>query len=151
MAKVNASAAREIDAPASEVYGIIADQNQREQFLPPEFSDFKVEEGGTGAGTVTRFKMATRPGKFRDCTMEVTEPEPGKSLAETDRDSSLVTTFTVTPAGDAKSRVSIATSWDGAGGIGGFFEKTFAPKALNRIYTDELNRLNSYVASQRSA
>lgn len=151
MAKVNASAAREIDAPATEVYGIIADASQRPKFLPDEFSDFTVVEGGTGAGTVTRFKMATRPGKFRECTMDVTEPDPGKTLVETDRDSSLVTTFTVTPAGDGTSRVSIATSWDGAGGVGGFFEKTFAPKALNRIYADELDRLNTYTLARRSS
>lgn len=149
MAKVNASAAREIDAPATEVYGILADANQRQQFLPPEFSDFTVEQGGTGAGTITRFKLATRPGKFRECTMEVSEPDPGKTLVETDRTSSLVTTFTVTPEGDSRSRVSIGTSWDGAGGIGGFFEKTFAPKALGRIYADELDRLNAYAAKQR--
>ncbi|MCL2585014.1 MAG: SRPBCC family protein [Streptosporangiales bacterium] len=151
MAKVNASAAREIDAPASDIYGIIADETQRQQFLPDAYSDFTIEEGGNGAGTVTRFKLATRPGKFRECTMEVTEPDPGKTLVETDRGSSLVTTFTVTPEGDSKSRVSIATSWNGAGGIGGFFEKTFAPKALGRIYSDQLDRLNSYAVSRRSA
>lgn len=151
MAQVNASAAREIDAPASDVYAILADQNQRPQFLPPEFSDFQVTEGGNGAGTVTRFKLATRPGKFRECVMEVTEPDPGKTLVETDRASSLVTTFTVTPEGDSRSRVSIGTSWKGAGGIGGFFEKTFAPKALGRIYADELDRLNAYAVKRRSS
>ena len=27
------------------------------RFLPPAFSDFQVESGGVGAGTVTRFKI----------------------------------------------------------------------------------------------
>jgi len=60
----------------------------------------------------------------------------------------LVTTFNVEPQGD-KSLVRIHTSWDGAGGIGGFFERTFAPKAMRRIYLDELDRLNAYAEAQQ--
>jgi hypothetical protein len=45
--------------------------------------------------------------------------------------------------------VRIHTSWDGASGIGGFFERTFAPKAMRRIYLDELDRLNAYARGQR--
>ncbi len=64
-------------------------------------------------------------------------------ITESDSNSSLVTTFTVTPHG-ATSRVRIFTSWDGAGGIGGFFERLFAPRAMQKIYLDELARLNAY-------
>jgi hypothetical protein len=31
-----------------------------------------------------------------------------------------------------------------AQGIGGFFERLFAPRAMHRIYLDELDRLNTY-------
>ena len=148
MGKVVASAERDIDAPADEVYGYLADMHQRERFLPPAFSDFRVEEGGTGAGTVTSFKI-TAGGRTRSYRMQVTEPVPGQTLLETDTGSSLTTTFNVTPQGD-KSRVSITTSWDGARGIGGFFERTFAPRALRLLYGDELGRLSAYVAQQRS-
>lgn len=142
MAKVEASAERTIDAPATQVYGYIADMHQHQRFLPPAFSDFEVEEGGVGAGTVTHFTV-TAGGRTRAYRMKVTEPEPGRTLVESDTNSSLVTTFTVEPQGD-KSLVRIFTSWDGAEGIGGFFERAFAPRAMGRLYIDELDRLNTY-------
>jgi uncharacterized protein YndB with AHSA1/START domain len=149
MAKVEASAERTIDAPAGQVYGYLADMHQHPRFLPPAFSDFKVEEGGVGAGTVTSFAV-TAGGRTRSYRMRITEPEPGRTLVESDANSSLVSTFNVEPQGD-KSLVRISTSWDGAGGIGGFFERTFAPKALHRMYLDELERLNAYALDQRSS
>jgi hypothetical protein len=80
----------------------------------------------------------------RDCLLEVSEPTDGE-LVEKDRNSSMVTTWRVTPAGDGKSRVVVTTTWTGAGGIGGFFEKTFAPKGLGRIYDALLARLAAEV------
>ena len=38
-----------------------------------------------------------------------------------------------------------------AGGIGGFFEKAFAPGAMRRLYLDELDRLNTYATQQQSS
>lgn len=147
MGKVEASAERTIDAPAQQVYGYLADMHQHPRFLPPAFSDFQVEEGGVGAGTVTRF-VITAGGRTRAYRMRVTEPEPGRTLVESDAGSSLVTTFNVEPRGE-KSLVRIVTNWDGASGIGGFFERTFAPKALRRIYLDELERLNAYARERQ--
>jgi uncharacterized protein YndB with AHSA1/START domain len=149
MAKVEASAERTIDAPAGQVYGYLADMHQHPRFLPPAFSDFKVEEGGVGAGTVTSFKV-TAGGRTRDYRMRITEPEPGRTLVESDANSSLVTTFNVEPQGD-KSLVRISTRWDGASGVGGFFERTFAPRAMHRMFLDELERLNVYALDQRSS
>jgi uncharacterized protein YndB with AHSA1/START domain len=142
MAKVEATAEREIDAPADQVYGYLADMHKHPHFLPPAFSDFHVEEGGVGQGTVTRFAV-TAGGRTRTYRMRVSEPEPGRTLVESDANSSLVTTFNVEPRG-GRSLVRISTSWDGAGGIGGFFERTFAPGAMRKIYLDELDRLNAY-------
>jgi uncharacterized protein YndB with AHSA1/START domain len=147
--KVEASAERTIDAPAGQVYGYLADMHQHPRFLPPAFSDFQVEEGGVGAGSVTRFAV-TAGGRTRSYRMRVTEPEPGRVLVESDTNSSLVTTFNVEPR-DGKSLVRISTSWDGAGGMGGFFERTFAPRAMHRIYLDELERLNAYARDQQPA
>jgi hypothetical protein len=123
--------------------------HQHPRFLPPAFSDFKVEEGGVGAGTVTSFAV-TAGGRTRNYRMRVAEPEPGRTLVESDANSSLVNTFNVEPQGD-KSLVRISTSWDGAAGIGGFFERTFAPRALQRMFLDELERLNAYALDQRSS
>lgn len=147
MAKVEASAERTIDAPADAVYGYLADMNQHPRFLPPAFSDFQVEEGGVGAGTVTSF-MITAGGRKRAYRMRITEPAPGRTLVESDTNSSLVTTFNVEPR-DSRSLVRISTSWDGAAGIGGFFERTFAPRALRRMFLDELERLNTYARDQQ--
>jgi uncharacterized protein YndB with AHSA1/START domain len=122
MAKIVVSAERVIDAPAEAVYRYVADmRDHHPHFLPPAFSDFQVESGGTGAGTITRFKV-TAGGRTRDYRMQVDEPEPGRLLTESDTASSMVTTTTVTPR-DGASLVQISTSWDGAGGIGGFFER----------------------------
>jgi uncharacterized protein YndB with AHSA1/START domain len=149
MAKVTASSERSIDAPADEVYSYLADMHQHQQFLPPAFSDFQIEQGGVGAGTVTSFKI-TAGGRTRSYHMQISEPTPGRTLVETDTGSSLVTTFNVTPQGD-KSLVNITTSWDGAGGIGGFFERTFAPRAVERLYREALDRLNTYATEHRTA
>jgi hypothetical protein len=143
MAQIHVFAERSIDAPAETVYGYLADMREHHpRFLPPAFSDFQVEEGGVGAGTVTSFKL-NAGGRTREYRMKVAEPEPGRVLTESDTASSLVTTFTVTPQG-ATSNVRISTSWEGAGGIGGFFERTFAPRVMRGLYADELERLNSY-------
>jgi hypothetical protein len=131
------------------VYRYIADmRDHHPRFLPPAFSDFQVESGGVGAGTVTRFKM-TAGGRTREYRMQVAEPDPGKVLTESDLGSSAVTTFTVVPQGSA-SLVRISTAWDGAGGIGGLFERMFAPRVLKSIYADELKRLDAYAREHLS-
>jgi hypothetical protein len=148
MPTVTAFAEKVLDAPAATVYNCIADmRNHHPNFLPPAFSDFAVESGGLGAGTVTTFKL-TAGGRTRDYRMAVSEPQPGRILSEQDTNSSLVTTFTVTANGADRCTVRINTKWEGAGGVGGFFEKRFAPKALKRLYDDELTRLGDYAMRQ---
>jgi hypothetical protein len=149
MARNVVSAEATVDAPAETVYGYIADmRDHHPRFLPPAFSDFQVESGGIGAGTVTRFRL-TAGGRTREYRMNVAEPEPGRVLTESDMTSSAVTTFTVSPRG-AASIVQISTAWDGASGIGGLFERMFAPRVLRAIYADELNRLDAYAREHRS-
>jgi len=143
MAKVRVKVNAFIHVSPEVAYRCIADYRQHHpKFLPPAFSDFRVEEGGYGAGTVISFRGKTA-GRVRDFRMRVTEPEPGRVLVESDTLSSMETAFTVTPEGDG-SRVSFDTRWNGASGIGGFFERMFAPIALRRLYRDELMRLDMY-------
>jgi hypothetical protein len=147
MGTMHVSAQASVGAPAERVYGYLADMRvHHPRFLPPAFSGFEVESGGVGAGTVVRYTM-TAGRRTREYRMSVAEPEPGRVLTESDSNSSLVTTFTVTPDGE-RSRVEISTTWDGAGGIGGFFERTFAPRVMERLYADELARLDEYARSQ---
>ena len=146
-----ATNSRPVSAPADTVFGYIRDMREHHpKFLPPEFSDFQVESGGVGPGTITRFTV-TAGGRSRNYRMKVDEPEPGRIITESDTGSSLVTKTTVTPKEGGVSLVEIATSWQGAGGIGGFFERTFAPRALRAIYEDELNRLDNYARERRTS
>lgn len=143
MAKIHVHAEGRVRAPADDVYRYIADMREHHpNFLPSAFSEFEVKAGGAGAGTVVSFRVSAGR-RSRVYEMEVSEPDPGRVLMESDRSSSLVTTFSVLPDG-GDSKVSIATEWDGAGGIGGIFERLFAPKVMQGIYREELERLDSY-------
>jgi carbon monoxide dehydrogenase subunit G len=144
------SAERTVDAPADTVYRYIADmRGHHPHILPPAFTDFQVESGGVGAGTVMRYKL-TVGGRTSEHRVTVAEPEPGRVLTESDAGSNAVTTFTVVPEGGA-SRVRIHSAWDAAGGIGGALERMFAPRMLRAVLTDELGRLDAYAREHRSA
>jgi len=137
-----------VGAPAERVYTVISDFHQHHpRFLPPSFSNLVVEEGGVGAGTVFSF-TATAARRTRHYRMRVDEPEPGRVMTESDLNSSMVTTWTVMPRGATASLVHIETRWNGASGIKGFFERLFAPRAMRRIYADELGRLDRYARQQ---
>jgi hypothetical protein len=136
---------RVIDAPAVVVYQCLADYRQHHpQFLPDAFSDFAVEQGGVGAGTVVRYTVTVggRPRSYRDV---ISEPIPGRVLVETDEAAGKVTTFTVEANGD-QSLVRIATVFPAAGGLAGLIERWLAPRMLAALYKDELDRLNQYAA-----
>ena len=144
MGIVHAEAEGVVGGPPARVYEVLADYKQHHpKIVPDEFTEFSVEEGGVGAGTIFRFRMIAG-GRNRICRMKVDEPEPGRVLREADLESTLVTTFTVVPEGDG-SRVKIVTRWTGAKGIGGFFERLFAPRVLRRLYRVELGKLDAYV------
>ena len=146
MAKITVEREGMVGAPAELTYRLLADDQHHQRFLPDGFSDFEVLQGGVGVGTVHRFKV-TAGGRTREYTMRVEEPEPGRTITETDQNSSLITRFDVTPEGE-RCRVRISTSWDGAGGVGGFFERLFAPRVMGRMYADELTRLDQYAREQ---
>ena len=152
MGQVRAVTSRSVAAPAQRVFDAVADYAQvRPQVLPGQFSGFAVREGGVGAGTVAAWTLAATEKRVRQVL--VTVSSPGElSLVETDANSSMVSTWTVSGAADgASSTVALETVWNGAGGIGGFFEKTFAPKALARIYDELLGNLAAYVEGGQGA
>lgn len=145
---VAASAERTIDAPADEVYRYLADTQLHSRFLPPPFYDFHVEESGVGTAGALRYKIDFAGG-VRELRMQVTEPEPGRTLVHTDTgDSGLVTTFTVTPHGE-QALVNITSRFDGESGVAGFVERIIAPRRLHRVYAKELARLDAHAREQR--
>lgn len=132
------------------VYGIFADYHDKHpRVLPrPHFGELVVERGGTGAGTVFRVGVLRGPRKY--LRMEVTEPEQGRVLKETDLDSDLWTTFTVNPAeGGRASIVTLHTRWT-RGGVQWLMEKLLAPPLLRHIYRQELRNVDQ-LARQLSA
>src|ERR1700710_1788998 len=97
MGKITVVKEGAVGAPAELTYRLIADDEHHRHILPEGFSDFEVLEGGVGAGTLHRFKVAAG-GKVREYVMRVDEPEPGRVISETDQDSSLVEKVSGTPA-----------------------------------------------------
>lgn len=146
MSQVRATTERIIDAPPERVREALADYTQtRPRILTEEFSDYRVESGGQGAGTVVHWKLAATRKRVRDCRMSV--EQHGDQLVERDENSSLVTTWTVAPAGEGSSSVRVSSTWTGASGIAGFFERRFAPPGLRRIYDGVLAKLDAAVRS----
>ena len=147
MSEVVATAEHVVRAPADRVRAALADYaDVRRRIAPEQFSDWRVESGGTGAGTRVHWRFAATSKRVRDQLVEVGQPNEN-TLVERDTNSSMVTTYTVHPADAGTTTVRVRTTWNGAGGIGGFFERTFAPKGLGRIYVDLLHRLDAELAA----
>ncbi|KAB8167728.1 SRPBCC family protein [Streptomyces sp. 3MP-14] len=142
MAQVEVEARRVIAARPEEVYAALADYREvHPRLLPEEFTDYEVREGGQGAGTVIFLRLHATRKRVRECVLEISEPEE-RTLVETDRDSTLVTTWTITPdGGDDRCVARVRTVWEGSGGIGGFFERLFAPRVLKGVYERLLENL----------
>ena len=122
MGKVTAQASKQVGATPERVLELLRDyRNARPRILPGNYSAYRVEAGGEGAGTVIAYHLAA-------------------GRRERDQLSSFVSTWKVAPDG-AGANVTLAGSWDGAGGIAGVFEGLFAPLVLRRIYGEILNRL----------
>ena len=148
MSQVVATAERVVRAPADRVITALADyEGVRPRILPEQFSKYRVESGGHGAGTRVHWRFAATSKRVRDQLVTVTQPD-ADTLVETDANSSMVTTWTVLPADAGVSTVRVRTTWNGAGGIGGFFERTFAPKGLRRVYEQVLERLDAELAGR---
>ncbi|MER7751865.1 SRPBCC family protein [Kitasatospora sp. NPDC097643] len=145
MGQVLATTEREYDAAPERVYEALADyQVTRPKLLPAQYSEYEVRVGGTGAGTQVHWRLQATEKRVRDCLFTVSAPKPDQ-LVEKDANSSMVITWTVSAVGEGRSKVTVSATWQGAGGIGGFFERTFAPKGLNRIHDQVLANLAAVV------
>jgi hypothetical protein len=138
MAQITAGATRTIAAPPDRVLSFLRDYRQaRPSILPDAYSRYRVEEGGEGAGTVFSYHFKSGPTE-RDFRLRAEDSDGG--LAERDELSSFVVSWTVAGAATG-STVTVEASWVGGAGIGGFFERLFAPLGLRRIYGEMLERL----------
>lgn len=138
MGEVKASASTQLRAAPDRVLAFLRDyRDRRPRILTDNFSAYRVEQGGKGSGTVYAYHFAAG-GRERDYRLHV--QEQGPRLEEADQMSSFRSVWSVDPAPEG-SRVTIESSWDGAGGIAGLFEGFFAPKGLRRIYGQMLDQL----------
>ncbi len=138
MAVVTARASKVLDAPPERVLEFLRDYREgRARILTENYTAYRVEQGGHGQGTVIGYHFAAG-GRERDYRLAV--EEDGDGLFERDQLSSFVSRWIVAPDG-AGAQVTLEASWNGAGGIGGLFERTFAPLGLRRIYDRMLEKL----------
>jgi hypothetical protein len=135
-----------LPAPPLRVYAVLADyRDAHRRILPsPPFVSLEVLEGGTGAGTVIRVGMRVL-GRMQTYRAVVTEPEPGRTLVETN-ENGYITTFTVEPVDDGRSQVTISTQLTGRGGIAGAAERWLVPRLLRPVYVRELAQLAAVAA-----
>lgn len=139
MGQVSASSTVLIDADPATVLAAVADYDaMRPKILSAHYSGYRVLQGGQGAGTVAEWQLQATKSRSRNVKADV--DVAGRTVIEKDANSSMVTNWTVAPAGPGSS-VTVKTSWQGAGGIGGFFEKTFAPLGLRKIQAEVLDNL----------
>lgn len=149
MAQHRVAASRLITAPPQKIYALLADyQTGHPSILPkPYFVSLNVEKGGVGAGTVINFQMQLM-GRLQTFHSVITEPEPGRVLAETDLISGAVTTFTVEPQDNGRcSQVVIATDTKVRDGILGVIEGWFTTQLLRPIYIKELELISRAVST----
>lgn len=143
MGQVSASSTVLIDAEPATVLAAVADyEAMRPKILSEHYSGYRVLQGGQGEGTVAEWKLQATKSRSRDVKASV--DVAGRTVIEKDANSTMVTNWTVAPAGPGSS-VTVKTSWQGAGGIGGFFEKTFAPLGLRKIQAEVLDNLKREV------
>ena len=144
MATVTARATKAVEASPDRVLAFLRDYREsRPRILTDNYSQYRVESGGQGQGTVIGYHFAAG-GRERDYRLSV--EEDGAGLSERDQLSSYVSRWTVAP-GEAGSQVTVEASWQGAGGIGGMFERTFAPLGLRRIFDQMLEKLDAAVSA----
>jgi Polyketide cyclase / dehydrase and lipid transport len=144
MATVTARATKMVEAPPERVLEFLRDyRDARPKILTDNYSAYRVEQGGHGQGTVIGYHFAAG-GRERDYWLTVEEDSSG--LSERDQRSSFVSRWTVAPNGSG-TQVTLEASWQGAAGIGGMFERTFAPPRLRRIYGQMLDKLADAISA----
>jgi Polyketide cyclase / dehydrase and lipid transport len=146
MGQISASSSALINVEPAAVLAAVADyQNVRPKILSSHYSDYDVLQGGQGQGTIAKWKLQATKSRVRD--VQVSVDVAGHTVIEKDANSTMVTNWTVAPAGTG-STVTLKTSWQGAGGVKGFFEKTFAPLGLKRIQDTVLANLKKELESR---
>lgn len=152
MRQIHVTVSRVIAARPEAIYAVLADYQVGHPAILPKryFTDYGVEQGGQGAGTVVRVTLKAF-GSVNRFRLEVSEPEPGHVLAERDGGSGTLTTFTLEPLpGGEQTQVTIATEFAGRDGVAGSIEKPIKSWVTRRIYYEELEQLAGFVRGRQA-
>ncbi|EUA78570.1 polyketide cyclase / dehydrase and lipid transport family protein [Mycobacterium xenopi 4042] len=115
MGQISAASTVLINAKPEAVLAAVADyQNVRPKILSSHYRDYQVLQGGQGQGTVAKWKLQATKSRVREVQASV--DVAGHAVIEKDANSSMVTNWTVAPAGPGSS-VTVKTTWTGAGGL----------------------------------
>jgi hypothetical protein len=141
MSQIHVLTEAQIPAPVDVTRKALQDYaTVRPRILTDEYRDYRVLDGGQGDGTTAAWTLQATKKRSRDVIADVDVTSEG-GVVERDRNSTLVTTWSAEPLTDRTCTVRIETTWQGAGGVGGFFEKTFAPNGLRAIQSRVLGKL----------
>jgi hypothetical protein len=88
-------------------------------------------------------------GSKQSYRLVVTEPEPGRVLAEADATAGTATRFVLEPVDGQQTKVTIITDARAATGVRGFMERLVNPPLMRRIYAEELQLLDEVVRRGR--
>ncbi len=147
MGHVSAASTILINAEPAAVLSAVGDyQNVRPKILSSHYHDYQVLEGGQGQGDRRRLEA---PGHqvAGSATSAPTSTSPATPSSRRTPTPTMVTNWTVAPAGPGSS-VTVTTTWKGAGGVKGFFEKTTSPPlGLKKIQSEVLGNLKKELES----
>jgi uncharacterized protein YndB with AHSA1/START domain len=148
MATVEAKAQRRIDAPVDDVFAVVANPARRAELLPEAYHDVTI--GTSEQGQVVMYTLHAG-GRQRDYRIRVVPNDDEHAVTDEDELSSLRTEWQLSPVsgsdGGSATDVRMRTTWQGAGGVGGFFERAFAPRGVTRLHEQTLERLAAAVSS----
>ena len=146
MGHVSAASTILINAEPAAVLSAVGDyQNVRPKILSSHYQRLPGAGRRAGPGHGRRAGSCRPPNRgFATCSANV--DVAGHAVIEKDANSTMVTNWTVAPAGPGSS-VTVTTTWKGAGGVKGFFEKTFAPLGLKKIQAEVLANLKKELES----
>ncbi|ABD09608.1 hypothetical protein ThrDRAFT_00702 [Frankia casuarinae] len=142
MGQIEVVVRRVVPGTPEQVVAKLADyQGARARAWPENVSEYRVLAGGHGAGTRIAYRLQATRKRVRQIDATVSVPD-ASTLVEADQNSSLCTRWHIVHgSGPDQSLVTATTTWDGAGGVGGFFERAFAPIGVRKLHTAVLDKV----------
>lgn len=143
MADVRVDVIRLIDADSNALYRCIADfEHHFHQLLPASFSQYRVEAGGFGEGTIISFAL-TANGTTRHFRMRISEPILGKVITGFDQRALAIATFRIRRE-RAQVQVEIDTSWPTERGLRSLKSRLYAWLVVRRQLIRILDKLEKH-------